>query len=409
MSNKKYHSQEQKKRSTLQGIHFLLTLSQLTSADSDPQALKASVAALLEQHEGLLATQKLISAKRCPLEHYSIHAERHKDGEWHLHIYLKYIKLKELTLAKAFSYLPKHPNIQRVRNLKQALTYIGKDDLNATKSVGFNPLRAIQTKLVQQSPYQLLRAQMLKDPFHFEPITYLREHDLDVAASKGNWPKALNLLKRTQEQYCNHLLKTKPGFKYITRQLIQQQLSLAQLRTYDSWSGYQTIVNYLNQLPTLSFRRSLKTLNLLITGEPSIGKSALFQADLVSSHNCVERYFAVYPMGTKTWWPDYKPQVYPLILWNQAKLTSYSYDTILKVLDGTKVDLPYKGGSTLKYDNPLVIMLSNRSLPQLITDKFPNSLLDRQMATKNLAVRIHNVIVPKGYNLFLLQKLLVPA
>ena len=112
-------------------------------------------------------------------------------------------------------------------------------------------------------------------------------------------------------------------------------------------------------------------------------------------------------MGTKTWWPNYKPQVYKLIFWNEAKLTTYSYDTILKVLEGSKVDLPYKGGSVLKYDNPLVIMTSNMTIQQMIQQKFSYDSKLRAMARQNLSVRVQKVIVPKSFNLFLLQKLLI--
>ena len=101
--------------------------------------------------------------------------------------------------------------------------------------------------------------------------------------------------------------------------------------------------------------------------------------------------------------------MYKLIYWNEAKFTSYSYDTILKILDGTKVDLPYKGGSILKYDNPLVIMTSNMTLEQMIHQKFCYNSSYIHKARKNLAVRVENVIVPPGFNLFILQKLLLPS
>ena len=247
---------------------------------------------------------------------------------------------------------------------------------------------------------------MLKDPLHFNLQQYVRKNDLNQHLP--SWSSLKIRLKDSQTAAANIKLKQKPGFKYIDRTLIQSQLSSQELKTFDSWKGYQTIINYLNQIVTLGYKRPLKTMNLLISGLPSVGKTALFLDDLNHTYNCVQRYTSVYPMGTRTWWPNYRSCVYNLIVWNEAKLTSYSYDTILKVLQGSQVDLQYKGGSTLKIDNPLVIMLSNLTLQQMIKQKFGYSNDYVSMARKNLAVRIENVIVPKGLNLFLLQKLLIP-
>jgi hypothetical protein len=149
-------------------------------------------------------------------------------------------------------------------------------------------------------------------------------------------------------------------------------------------------------------------MNLLITGPKSIGKSALvWQTYSEPNLNPLNSYCSVYPMGMKDWFPHYKSQIYDVIYWNEAKLTSYAYDTILQLLDGSPVMLPSKGGGHKKIDNPLVIMTSNMTLPQMIKQKFHYNKQYQQMSKQNLSVRITNVVVPDGYNLFLLQKLLV--
>ena len=114
-------------------------------------------------------------------------------------------------------------------------------------------------------------------------------------------------------------------------------------------------------------------------------------------------------MGMAHWFPKYHSDVYHCLYWNQARLTAYSYDTILKILDGSPLDLPSKGGQSRKVDNPLVIMTSNMTLQQMIQQKFGYSLDFSQMARKNLGVRIRNVIIPPGYDLFLLQKLIISS
>ena len=265
----------------------------------------------------------------------------------------------------------------------------------------------VRLNKLKADPYRHLELQMLQDPQHFNLEQYVRKHDLYQYIS--NWSSIKAKLKDSQLAAAHIQLSNKKGFKHINRDLIETNLNSEQLKVYDSWKGYQTIVNYLNQIITYGYKRPMKTKNLLITGKPNIGKTSFIEADLNNTRNCIQRYCSVYPMSAKTWWPNYKSEVYQLISWNQAKLTSYSYDTILKVLEGSKVDLPQKGSSTLKYDNPLVLMTSNMTLDQMIYQKFGYSETYFQMARKNLAVRIQNVIVPETHDLFLIQKLLVPV
>lgn len=349
------------------------------------------------------------------LRYYHIALERHLNGVPHLDVLLIYDKSIQRQLVD-YDYLLKHGNVTTYRKLNQAIIDYGKkQDKDALSNLPDDKLlpsgqkvsTLIQLQTLKKDPYRYLQLQMLKDPLHFNLEQYVRRNDLYKDIS--SWSTIKSKLKDSQTAAANLLLRDKPGFKYIDRNLVESQLTPDELATFDSWSGYQTIVHYLNQIVTLGYRRPLKTMNLLITGPAHIGKTSLFQSDLNRSRNCVQHYTSVYPMGTKTWWPNYKPQVYKLIFWNQAKLTSYSYDTVLKVLEGSKVDLPHKGGSVLKYDNPLVVMTSNLTLQQMIVQKFGYNRDYVQMARKNLAVRIHNVVVPPGLDLFLLQKLLISA
>ena len=263
----------------------------------------------------------------------------------------------------------------------------------------------IRIHKLKANPYRYLQLQMLKDPLHFKLQQYVRIHDLYQHIA--SWSSIKSKLKDSQIAAANLQLKHKPGFRYIDRALIQSRLSPQQLLTYDSWSGYQTIVDHLNQISIHKGDRDPKTLNLLLTGPPNCGKSALVWHPKPHGHfNPLSKYCSVYPMGMKDWFPQYKSYVYDCIYWNQAKLTSYSYDIILQVLDGSPVMLPNKGSSHKKIDNQLIIMTSNMTLEQLIVQKFAYNKGYMQMARKNLAVRIQNVVVPESYNLFLLQKLI---
>ena len=53
-------------------------------------------------------------------------------------------------------------------------------------------------------------------------------------------------------------------------------------------------------------------------------------------------------------------------------------------------------------------MTSNLSLERHIAHKFMHAQ-DRQAARQNLSKRLEQVTVPEGYDLFILQKLVVPS
>ena len=347
------------------------------------------------------------------LHYYHIALQRHANGVPHLDILLIYPQSLAVRLTH-FDYLLKHGNITTYRKLNTAiLDYGRKEDKAALSNLPMTKVsqsgesihQLVEVQELKADPYAYLYREMCNDPLHFNLQEYVKKNQLSEHIS--NWASIKTKLRDMQTAAANLTLKQKPGFKLITRQLITQSLTPQELVIFDSWKGYQIIVDYLNQIVTHGYRRPLKTMNLLITGPPNAGKTSLIESDLNHTHNCIERYCSIYPMSAKTWWPNYKSQVYQLISWNQAKLTSFSYDTILKVLEGSKVDLPQKGSSTLKYDNPLVIMTSNMTLEEMIQQKFNYSEDLANMARKNLAVRVQNVVVPKGLNLFLLQKLLM--
>ena len=343
-------------------------------------------------------------------EKYLICQEMYDSGEPHFHAILIYPKRKEIKIQDYFDYLGIHPNIQVMRNMKAALEYVYKEDPHPITNMNILQQRRIAKAKDTSSLYQFLREQMMKDPLNFDPSRFCYQNNIDKQIYKANYTKALNLLKLIQKVASNDYLQNKPGFKQIDRSLIEQRLSPIQLKTYDSWSGYQTIVNYLNIMNAQKGRRQQKSMNLLITGAPSTGKSALvWQKDPLPGRSSIVNHCSVYPMGMKDWFPDYKSDVYHCIYWNEASLTNYSYEVILQLLDGNPVMLPSKGGGHKKVDNPLVIMTSNMTLNQMISKKFNYSKKFQEMARKTLAVRVQNVIIPKNYNLFLLQKLMVPV
>ena len=368
------------------------------------------------------------SKRKTKLINWSIAWETHiSSGLPHLDLLIVY--QKNITpVHTSFDYLIKDLNIQQrdvgdqigtghvwvtpysPKKLNKAILDYGQkeDPVPITNLTLQRKQQLIQVNLLKADPYRYLELQMRKDPLRFNLQQYCQKHDLYQYIS--SWSSIKNKLKDSQTAAANLELKSKPGFKFISKQLIESQLNKDELAVFYSWKGYQKIVDYLNQMILQKGRRDPKTLNLLITGAPNTGKSALIWHPNPHDHfNPISKYCSVYPIGMSQWFPKYSSDVYHCIYWNQAKLTSYSYDTVLKLLDGSPLDLNTKGSVSRKVDNPLIIMTSNLTLDQMITQKFGYNKDYVKMARANLAVRVQNVVVPKGHNLFLLQKLLVQA
>lgn len=370
-----------------QGKYLFLTLPHFEVSQDVIATLKIQIF-----HE-IMAHQKDI------IEHVGVVRQHHHDSSFHIHIYLQYIKRRKLS-PKHFDYLPKHPNVQVVRGLKEVLSYLVKEDTKPLFSKNFNPRYEIDKRRIEKEPFALLYEAMSENPQNFNPWVWIAANNLDVAASKGNWPKAISQLKHRQQIEANKVLRSKIGIQYISRQLIESILLPHELKHYDSWSGYQNIIDHLNHVSVYNYARPHKSKNLLVVGRPNIGKTAL-------AHK-IRKYVAVYSFGVDNWFPRYENQVYPMILWNQFYLRAMPYGQLLNILEGEYTDLPFKGGSVLKQDNQLIYITSNMTLQQHICSRFKDSVA-RDLSRANLGARITQVIIPDDKDLFLLLKLIIPC
>ena len=377
---------ETKSETKFQGKYLFLTLPKFEVAKEEIDQLKRAV------------FQAILKKEAKVLEHVGVVRQMHKDGSFHLHVYIQFLHRRKLS-PKHFDYLPKHPNVQVIRGLKAVLDYFSKQDTTPLFSEGFSPQYEVNKKRIQREPFALLSEALQQDPLNFKVWQWIEHNNLQVAASKGNWTKAISQLKHRQVVLANQLLRARGGFREITKQLILAIFSPQQLAVYNSWDGYQVIVNHLNHIPKYGFQRPHKLSNLLVVGRPNIGKTTLARE--------IRKSVAVYSFGVDNWFPHFQNRVYPMILWNQFYLRAMPYGQLLNILEGEPTDLPYKGGSTLKRDNQLIYMTSNMTLQQHIYSRFRDSFA-RDLAKANLKARITEVIVPEGLDLFLLLKLIVP-
>jgi hypothetical protein len=375
-----------KSESKFQGKYLFLTLPHFEVDQGEISRLKETVFQEILAHEGKV------------LEHLGVVRQVHKDGTFHLHVYVQYLRRRTLSPLH-FDYLPKHPNVQVIRGLREVLDYLVKEDTKPLYTKGFNPRYEVDKRRIEREPFALLSEAMQGDPLNFKPWQWIEDNNLQVAASKGNWPKALSQLKKRQQVLANRLLQARVGIKQITRQLIEVTLSPQELSLYDSWEGYQIIVDHLNQVPLYGFQRPHKLKNLLLVGRPNIGKTVLARE--------IRKWVAVYSFGVDNWFPHYENRIYPMILWNQFYLRAMPYGQLLNVLQGQPTDLPYKGGSILKRDNQLIYITSNMTLQQHICSRFRDPVA-RDLSRANLVARITQIKVPQDRDLFVLLKLIQP-
>jgi hypothetical protein len=353
-------------------------------------------------------------------EKYLICEQMYGSGEPHFHVILVYPKRKAITSPKYYDYLGIHPNIQKMRNMKAALAYVYKDDLNPYTNMDIIHQTRMARAKDTSSLYQLLEQQMLKDPLHFDLKAYCHDHGIFKQIYKANYAKAITLIKMAQPAAARALLRQKPGIKLITPELILTTFNAFQLEQFYSHPCYQKIIDHINQIHRWPNRNQAtmapsKTPHLLLVGDASIGKSALVDHRPTSQHSYpgLMHYYGCYHLSIgQKFFPPYKSFDYRLVRWNEFTISSdmfpkKAYNRLLDYLEGAPSALPQKGRPPVqRQDNPKHILTSNRTLQQHICKTF-NSRQSRALSRRNIGTRIDCVEIPKGKSIHFLRKLFI--
>ena len=381
------------KKPHLQGANFRWVVPQLPAEVwSNKQQFKAD----------LLDRLKLSKTAKKGIKYYSIAIESHADSNPHLDMLIIFEKSTKIILDQLDFLCNKHGDLTRYRSLNQAiLEYGSKEDTPLSNCPAIRQL--LDECQIKKDPYVFCREHMLKDPFTFDLAQFVQQNEYDSIIT--GWSSIKNKLKDMQEARCNLILKNKPGIRFIDKELIQSSLTTSEQELYYSWSGYQQIVDYLNQIPVYGTRRPTHTQNLYLYGRPKVGKTSLVEE--------IQKYTSVYPVGTQNWFPKFRNHTYRLMFWDEWRSSMMTWEQMLILLDGRPYDLPFKGGSTLKYDNQLWIMTSNKSVKQHLKEKHSylqedfDSLLKENVIETSFRKRVKEITIPDGYDLFILKKLVI--
>ena len=352
---------------------------------------------------------------------YLICQQTYDSGQPHFHVILIYPTRKRVTNPNYYDYLGIHPNIQTMRNMKAALSYVYKEDPSPLTNINVEDQYRAARARKSTSLYQLLEQQLQKDPIGFDVESYCVKHNLFRQMYKANYSKAFNLIRMAQPAFARKLLSELPGIKLITQEVIHSNLQKDEIEQYYSHPCYQRIIDHINQIHQYPNRgidtmAPGKTPHLLIVGDSSIGKSALVDHRPNAQHPYpgLMHYYACYHLSIgQKFFPPYRSFDYRMVRWNEFTIISdmfpkSGYNRLLDYLEGAPSALPQKGRAPVqRQDNPKHILTSNRTLQQHICKTF-NSQQSRALARQNIGSRIDCVIIPLGKSIHFLRKLFIP-
>lgn len=280
--------------------------------------------------------------------------ELHQNEVPHYHIFIEYCKKFDTTNPHHFDFIfNKHGNYTSVKNLKQTIKYITKNN---------NYKEYISTYTQTKDTISRLIRTALEEP-------KCKTHDLykkDDAAYRDLIYQHANKVEIYHKRYHAFLHEKELNEK---RHIITWDLELLEKQKNPKLKPYIT-----NLLPLLHFlnrhmfksEREYKSPHLLIwSAEPNFGKSSLM--------NFLIETTPTYQWPSDNWYELYTNYLLQVIIWDEFTLVGHSQEFLKLLFSGGPIKLPIKGSQIFKKDNPLIFCGSNYSLKEHIKRKYSMS------------------------------------
>ena len=361
-----------KEISSLQGRNFFLTVPHFSGTTD-------MVLDALKMHQDQWQYMKYAVVKQTHT--------KDEDKGTHLHLYLSYPKRRQIKIDR-FDYLGKHGKLERVREYRSVLKYMTKE---ARPRANFDYLEEVMSIDFPRAMDILLSQGWT--------VRQIFKHYSSIVPSK-NWQGYLRFKQYSIESAKIQAELDKPGLRMITPELIRAKLSDQEFIQYHSDTLYQRIVDKINDIVIYGCNRPHKAKALFLCGQPNTGKTTLGLA--------IQQRVETFTFPDDGWWQGYESDVFKMILWNQFDLRRFSYPTLLKFLQGLRMDMPIKGSHVTRLDNPLIYLTSNLTLDELICKRF-TSQQNRAKSRANLSVRIEQINIGSKPIFFLLKLLVSPT
>lgn len=288
---------------------------------------------------------------------YVISQEKHKDGNFHLHIYLEFPEKRNFKDSNCFDFIAgKHGDYATVRSRRDWIRYVVKhDDQYTAKGID------VKSILAKKAPKNQVVAEMIDEGKSLEEV---RE------AEKGYF--LIN--KRKIEEYGTYMSLLKKRKEKET----WKEPDLSALTDTNLQIGKWLLENIRKD-------RVFKAPQLFIHGPRNLGKTSLIES--------LEKSLSIFHVSITEDFYDGFDNDYDLVVIDEFK-GQKTIQWMNEFLQGSKMTLRMKGKQYLKEKNVPVIILSNFSLAQC----YPRAHLDNRLDT--LECRLEMIEVDSFIKIF---------